>query len=336
MNSSPKQETRRAPLASVVVLAAAVGCGSSNAEVGPPDGGAPASRGGSGAPSGAAGSSGTAGGNAGSGGSGVGACPARTTITLAQRMVLDASWTGSTATAAGTGKVYLWNLAKLNASGAALTGETRSCGTALPEFMLTAAGQLVTGGTKVSVEVPFGVWDTPSIPKFEAKGTVGGWQPGNAFSIDGTVALVGVTLPDPRGAWPMSYTALTTLDADGDGKPGVTAVPRSGAGYVLPPTGLGLLGSAPQADRVYLVSRSIIALSGMFTSCTEIAGSTQVMFFDNHVVGCRLMSGQDCSAGQTDFLDQGRTAYQISAGTFTIAIAPEDTTCADVRTMLPM
>jgi hypothetical protein len=227
-------------------------------------------------------------------------------------------------------------LGKLDVSGTALAGETRSCGTALPEFMLTAAGQLVTGGMKVSIEVPYAAWDAPTIPEFHVTGTVAGWQTGSAFGIDSAVAPVGVLLADPRGAWPASYTGLQTVDAEGDGKPGITAVPRMGNGYVLPATGLGLLGSAPQADRVYLVSRTILALAGTFTSCTQISGSTQVMAFDNHVVGCRLASGQDCSAAQTDFLDQGRTAYQISGGTFTVAIAPDDTTCADVRAMLPM
>jgi hypothetical protein len=275
-------------------------------------------------------------GTGGAAGGTTGTCPALTSMTLAQLTVMDASWAGSTATSAGTGKIYLWNLVKLTANGNQLSGQTQSCGTVLPAFSLTGAGQLVTGGTMVLVEVPHAVWETPTIPKFPTTGSFSGWNPGSTLTIDGTIALVGLTLTDPRAAWPASYTALSTVDADGDTKPGITAVPRNGGGYVLPPTGLGLFGSAPQADQIYLASRTMLTVAGRFDTCTAMSGTSTVPFFDSHVVGCHIRGGADCTPAQIDFVDQSRTIYQIGSATFAAKQVPDTATCAQVRAALPM
>jgi prepilin-type processing-associated H-X9-DG protein len=286
------------------------------------------------------GSGGAAGGATGTGGGAGGAgatCQARTSFTLAVRVVLDVTWPATTATGMGTGKVYLWNRAKLAANGTALSGDTWSCGTSLPEFSLNAAGQLVTGASKVSVEVPHAVWDAPSIPKFPNLGTISGWNPGNTITIEPTVALVGLSMTNTADPWPMSYTGVTAVDHDGDGKPGFTAVPRDMNPYTAPPTGLGLLGSAPTADRLYLASRTVVGLSGKLDSCTEQSGTANVTFFDSHVVGCRVKgTGADCTAAQTDFVDVSRTNYKVNSGTFMSKEVPEGASCADVRAALPM
>jgi hypothetical protein len=217
-----------------------------------------------------------------------------------------------------------------------LNGDTNSCGTLLPEFGLNGAGMLVTGGSKVLVEVPNEVWDTPTIPKFTSKGNIGGWDSGSSLNFDGTVALVGLTMADPMGMWPASYTGVMAVDADGDGKAGFTAVPRNGGGYVAPPTGLGLFGSAPSADKIYLASRTIVGLSGTFTTCTEQSGTASVTFFDSHVVGCHVTGGAECTAMQVDFVEQSRTLYKPGAATFQSKKVADGASCADVRAALPM
>src|SRR5688572_22593805 len=56
-----------------------------------------------------------------------GACPARTSLTLAVHIIMDASWPGTTAASAGMDKIHLWNLTKLNVNGTEVSGnETRS------------------------------------------------------------------------------------------------------------------------------------------------------------------------------------------------------------------
>src|SRR4051812_39561640 len=70
-----------------------------------------------------------------------GACPSLSTLTLSVHIVMDATWPAGTATSAGSGKIHLWNLAKLNYANGNLSGdETRSCGTILPDFSLNGAG----------------------------------------------------------------------------------------------------------------------------------------------------------------------------------------------------
>jgi hypothetical protein len=236
----------------------------------------------------------------------------------------------------GTGKIHLWNRAKFNAAGTALTGDTWSCGSVLPEFALNFAGQVVTGGSKVSVEVPNSVWDQPTIPKFPNMGVISAWNPGSTITIMPTIALVGLTMADPMAAWPASYTGVMQVDADGDTSPGFTAVPKQGNGYVAPPTGLGVFGSAPSADKIYLATRTVVALNGKLDTCTAQSGTTKVTFFDSHVVGCHVTGGAMCTPAQVDFIDQSRTNYTITGGTFTSKQVPDAATCADVRAALPM
>jgi hypothetical protein len=263
-------------------------------------------------------------------------CPPQATLTLAVHIIMDATWPAGTATSAGKGPIHLWNLSRLNAANGTLSGnETRSCGTVLPEFGLNGAGQLVTGGNKVHVEIPHPLWDAPTIPRLESRGRLAGWDPGSAFNIDGTVALIGMTSADPLGPWPDSYSQIMAVDADNDGNPGFTAVPKSGSGYVQPPTGLGFLGSAPTAERLYLASRTVVSLEGKLSSCTDVSGVAKVMFFDSHVVGCRVR-GVNCTPQQTDFVDSSRTVYKVMSATFRAKKIPDGSSCEDARAALPM
>ena len=328
-------------------------CGGSNSEVKPDAGGSGSGGSASGSGGSASGSGGSAsgsggatgtggsvavdGGGTGTGGAGGGTnCPAQTAFTLSVHVELEVSWPATLASSAGMGKVHLWNRAKLNANGTTLMGDTWSCGTILPEFGLTGAGQLVTGGSKVSIAVPVTVWDKPMIPKFPNSGMISGWNAGSTINIIPTVALVGLTMPNPMAAWPDSYTGIMAVDHDGDGKPGFTAIPRDDRPYTAPPTSLGIFGSAPTADQVYLASRTVVALNGKLDSCTEQSGTANVTFFDSHVVGCHLKGAGECNASQTDFVDQGRTKYVVKSGTFKSKQVKDDATCEEIRAAVPV
>lgn len=309
--------------------------------------GGAAGRGGSGGAGGTAGAGGTGGmaGTAGTAGrdggttadAGPGACQPQPNLTLAVHIVMKATWPGSLSTNGGTGDIHLWNLSKLKVNGNVLSGDqTRSCGTILPEFSLTAIGERVAGGQKVHVEIPHSVWDAPTIPRFMSNGSIAGWNPGDQVTIDGTVALVGLTMPDPMAAWPGSYRMITAVDADGDGSAGFTAVPKNGGGYVPPPVRLQLFGMMKDsADKLYLASRTVVGLKGTLSSCDDLAGTADVKFFDSHVVGCHVRGGADCNATETDFVDQNRTNYRVTSATFTAKRINDDASCADVRAALP-
>jgi hypothetical protein len=288
-----------------------------------------------GSDTGSGGSSSGTGGTTGTGGAGMGSCTPLTNFTLAVHVVLDVTWEGSTTTTAGSGKVHIWNRTKLTANGATISGDdTQGCGSVLPEFGLTQAAAILVGGSKILVEIPNAVWDKPSMPKFHSQGTLSAWSIGATADFMPTYGLVGVNLSPPTAPWPDSYTGVQAVDSDGDTKPGITAVPRSGGGYVQPPVGT----FGPKADQLYIATRTAIALHGKLTSCEALSGTADVPFFDNHVVGCHTVNGADCTAGangQIEFVDKSRTIYKPGAATFTAKKVADNATCADVRAALP-
>ena len=72
------------------------------------------------------------------------------------------------------------------------------------------------------------------------------------------------------------------------------------------------------------------------TSCDEASGTTTVMHFDNHVVGCHINGKGECTSAQADFVDTNRTVFQVLSATIKTRIVPDAATCADVRAALPM
>jgi len=288
---------------------------------------------------GAGGGSTTGGGGApGAGGAGMGACSPLTSVTLGVHVIMDVSWTGDNIRiVAGTGKVHLWNRAKLAINGTMVSGdETAACGSTLPEFMLGTIGGFVVGGTKVQVLIPDQIWDSPAMPKFHSQGTLSSWSVGGAADLDPTVALVGVTMANPMGPWPTAAAInmqMAAVDADADMKPGFTATSRNDTPYTYPPT--ATLGGA-KADLIYIATRTVVALHGHLTTCDDISGTANVTMFDNHVVGCHVFNGGECDATQADFVDTSRTIYTPTGATFTAKKLADGATCAAVRAALPM
>jgi hypothetical protein len=275
---------------------------------------------------------GTGGSGAGTGGSGpsAGECPGGA---YAIAVTMDVTWPSSTAAAAGMGKIFLWNKTTASPSGDALSGMLQGCGTVLPETALTGLGRIAAGGDKILIEVPDDTWEKPSMPKFAVTGMQAGGAMGT-FTLSWAV-LLGAMMPDPRGPWPPSYTGLMGVDADGDGKPGYIAAPRNGGGFVLPPTSVGLGGSAPAAEKLFLVSRHVVTINGTRTSCDEMSGPATVSAFDSHVMGCLLRGGGECNKGQTDFVDGNRMKYVVKSATFRAKKVADAATCAEVRAALP-
>jgi hypothetical protein len=262
------------------------------------------------------------------------ACEARESWTEALHYTLEVTWPATTAGESGTGTINIWSRLSLTADGNALELGLHACGSVLPETNLTIAGRLATGGEKVLIEVPEAVWDAPSIPITMASGEHAGFEVGSSFEFS-YVSLLGVTMADPMGAWPASGAGMDVFDLEEDGADGYTAVPRSGGGYVLPPTAVGLGGSAPSADQVHLISRQAMTLTGTRTSCDEHSGTAEVSAFDNHVVGCHIEGGSACNADQTSFVDENRMRYMVTSATYEAKAIADDASCADVRAALP-
>jgi hypothetical protein len=290
-------------------------------------------RGGSeGAPVATGGLSGVAGAsNAGTGNGGAPAtgCQTRSSVTLAVLATVPVSWPATLGTTGGTGNFELLNVYRMTVDAAgAVTAQISPCGSTLPPFTFSG----LIGGGNCLIEIPETVWDTAGFPSFPTTGTIAGWEPGSALEMPSTgVALVGLDMSDPNAAWPESYTGIQDTDPDADGNPGITSIPAAGQGFASPPASL----IGPRVDRVYVVNRTSVDLSGTFTSCSELQGDATLGFFDNHVVGCRTVDGADCNATQTDFVDVNRTIYEASPGTFTARVLSDDATCAEARAAFP-
>jgi hypothetical protein len=254
-------------------------------------------------------------------------CQARTSVTIGTRATFPLTWPATLGTTGGTGNFELLNVYRLTVRDGGLTGTVSPCGSALPPFTFSG----LIGGGNCRIEIPDSVWETPGFPQFDSSGTLAGWEPGSRLDLPASGALVGLTMADPTAAWPDSYTGIDASDPDGDGNPGITAVPATGDGLASPP--VSIIG--PRTDQVHLVSRTAGGLSGTFTSCTELSGEATLQFFDNHVVGCRTVNGDLCNATQTDFVDTNRTIYTAAPGTFRGVILPEGATCSDARAALP-
>jgi hypothetical protein len=285
---------------------------------------------------GTSGSGNTDAGTKATGGSGGGSatCEPRDSWTESVHYVLDVTWEGSAASEDGSGKINIWSRVTFKPNGDKLDVGLHACGSVLPETKLTGAGKLATGGDKVLIEVKEEVWDAESIPVTMASGTQSGFDVGSDVEFT-YVSLLGANMADPSSAWPASGADMMGVDLEGDGAKGYTATPRNGGGFVLPPTELGFLGAAPSADKVYLVSRQAMTLKGKRSACDAHSGTAMVASFDNHVLGCHISGGAECSAKQADFVDTNRMKYVAKSATYEAKVVADDASCADVRAALP-
>jgi len=265
------------------------------------------------------------------GGGGRAACESRTQFTMATHEILTVTWPAGAATLEGNGQVHLWGKILFTANGGTLTGSIQACGTDLPATDLNPG----IGGGKVAIEVPGAAWDAPTVSRFQIDATQTGWGVGSTVTY-GYTALVGFT--EAAASWPASYVDIkTTNDFDGDLKPGVTGAPRTGTGYQLPPaSALAAVGSGGRADRLYLVDRNSGSVTLTRTSCDEASGTETSVHFDNHVVGCHISGGGECTPAEVKFIDDNRTIYSVTGATAQATTVRDDATCADVRRALPM
>jgi hypothetical protein len=166
------------------------------------------------------------------------------------------------------------------------------------------------------------------MPKFPGTAT----KTGSMFSMDAGISLIGLTMPDPTALWP-AFANVTAADHDADGKPGVTAIVKEATGYGLPPVGLF---SSRVADKVYVVTRTAMTLSGTVDGCPQTySGTTKVSKFENHIVGCHVKGSGDCTNTEAQFLDDNRTIYKVDSGTFTTKVVSDSLSCDQIRIAVP-
>jgi len=250
-------------------------------------------------------------------------CPSR--YTTAARAVVELSWGGSLGIAPGTGKLTVW--AKLTyAQGNDVAVDVAPCGLQLPALTTTT----LLGSIRSAVDIPAASFDLPTMPKFTGKLI----RNGSAFELDLNPSLLGLTLNVPAAKWPADAD-IVTVDHDGDGKPGVTAIPQETDGFGLPPVDVD---QTQFADELYVVSRVQYRAAGVITGCADILdGTAEVPGYDYSIVGCHVRDVGDCSTKNLQLVRINRPKFIVAGigSTYTTRLMSDDSTCADVRAALP-
>lgn len=260
-------------------------------------------------------------------------CPAQASGVSANRMRVEISWPANTGLEAGSGIMQIWTLNHLDFDGTVVSGTAKSCGSLIPPFTKSA----IAGGGQVQTLIPDEVWDTPGMPEFAALGEISGFNVGATITMTPVFSLVGLKMDNPKGAWPSDPNVIDTTDPDGNGKPGILAVPRTDGNFGAPPVSLfgALDPNGPRADQLGLVTRTAFALQGTRDACTSAKGNVVVHNIDSHVVHCRIRGGGDCTAAESGFIDSNQPKFSFGNSSYVMIQMPEDATCADVRAALP-
>ncbi len=249
--------------------------------------------------------------------------------TAAVKIVADVSWPGGIAVEAGGGQIHIWFRATLDHVGNVVLANGPVCGVEIPDFHTNA----IAGGDTHGTYLPEAVWQSPLIPQAELEVQLGGADPGASMVANPTATLLGVELADPvNDPWPNSYRDVRATDHDQDGRPGVTALSRSGGAYSNPR--VDLFDANQRASELYLALRTIIGLNGQITSCDSAEGQATLLL-DQRVVGCRLETGGDCRPNQVDMIDRNVPVFQVNGATFRLSRVADAATCDEIRAALP-
>jgi hypothetical protein len=252
-------------------------------------------------------------------------CELPNSYTRAARLTLELTWPETIAFVAGAGTLAMWaKVTYTRSSAGALELALRPCGALLPE----ATASALAGGLKSSTQVPATAFDSPNMP-IDRTAVTQREDRSLTFAIS---TVLGAMLPDPDGAWPASQS-LVAFDHDGDGSPGLTALPIEGPDYLAPPSSISQLETL---DRLYIATRARVRVS-ITPACSGAAdGLVEPLGFNSSVVGCHVKGRDECTASEMQFIANGSPRYMLGAsGTWTEVEVPPEASCTDVRAALP-
>jgi hypothetical protein len=245
---------------------------------------------------------------------------------LSSRITMDVTWPETLGLMGGTGKAYFWYKVTLQQSGGTITTEQRYCGGQLPVYM----GSALANNIKVFQQAPQASFDNMTMPR--VAGTAS--KVSSMLKLEPGAMLIGITLTDPQAAWPASASAagVKLVDAEADGKPGLTLVMKSDGGFTGSPT------SVLQTERVdqnYAAYRLTYTASAADPSCADtLEGSAEVLAFDQMILGCHVSGRGDCTADEATFIDDNRPKFQRGKATWMAKVIADDATCAQAREAL--
>ena len=248
---------------------------------------------------------------------------------IAVRVTVDVSWPGGIAVLEGQGAINAWLIGMLEPDGTDVHLTGQMCRLELPDFETG----LLAGGETYGTLFPDAIWTHPNMPVVDAWATISSADPGGTLVLPEGAVVLGANLNDPLlDPWPADWSALATVDHDGDGSPGITAVAKTGGGYAYPR--IDILNSDARAEALFLASRTVMEFDGTIDSCDSASGNAS-MAMENHNVGCRVLGGGECSAGQTGTLDNNLPIFSVLGGSFDLVRLSDGAGCQDVFAALP-
>jgi hypothetical protein len=250
-------------------------------------------------------------------------CPER--FTVATRASVDMSWPETVGYLAGRAKLQTWSKTTHTRSASGTTSEVTMCGVSLPVITTT----VLLDGVRLANEIPTAAFDLPSMPRVVGSSSLRAGK----YVIETGVTALGNTLSDANVAWP-TRRELPLVDHDADGKPGVTALPKNGGEYGLPPADVG---QTEHADEVYIAARLAFRLTTSQAPCAARAeGEVEPLGFDYTIVGCHVQGGAECRDNQVNLLDNNDPTFEIGAGGQWLSLPiDESASCAAVLAALP-
>ncbi|HEY6879112.1 MAG TPA: hypothetical protein VI299_13895, partial [Polyangiales bacterium] len=217
------------------------------------------------------------------------------------------------------GRVSMWVKYESTERGAIVSGSLVMCGMTVPDFRI----QPLLGDEAYHVIFPDAVFDalparvvaTDTALTIESPGGVD-----NRFMLAPTGVVLGAQLEHPlTDVWP-AIGALTTVDVDMDGQPGMTIDFQSDAGYSLPRVSAF---SAQRAVNASLAVRAVLQAHGTFASCSEATGAAEISGYDSRILGCSIEGGGSCNTTQRDLLDENLPEYRVGAGNYRAIKIPD-------------
>ncbi|HET6343324.1 MAG TPA: hypothetical protein VFH51_00275 [Myxococcota bacterium] len=257
--------------------------------------------------------------------------------TWAVKFVVPVSWRANVAVQGGQGEIVQWALSqRKRESDSTVIDSLKPCGSTVPDYK----SQTIFGGETYGIRFPNSLFDGSALKATNVRTRVASFAVGSAFESDLAPIQIGVSLPNPlTDAWPTKAQELLShvLDADGNGKPGVTLDAATGNGYAVPPVNFG---RSKHADHFYVAIRNIAGMQGKITSCDRIDGNAVIpqvagkVALNSRVLGCHKTDGSDCSPAEAGLLDKFQPDYQVaSQPTATLVRMAAGATCAQVRAM---
>ncbi len=269
--------------------------------------------------------------------------------TWGAKITIDVTWAAggllNIVIAPGSGTITQWVMSTRTQSGNTVTDTAVVCGIQLPDFQGNA--QLVN--ETYGIRFPNSLFDNGTLTSFTMNGTVSGSTPTATYTTTPAAALLGLTLANATTAvWPATIT--TEIDEDNDSKPGITAnVVPPGGGFSFVPLDISVVSfpmTVARADQLYVAIRQVTSVSAQFSDCDHASGSvtvpqisdtsagTKKYAIDSQVIGCRVNgSNTDCSANQTNFVEENQPVFVPMASTFTSTRLGSGATCATVRAL---